>query len=333
MRENKHTHTLSRLGAILVLALVVAACGNVGSGGGGGQEGQGSGGGGNGGSEGGGDGPSITVGSKNFTEQFVLAELYGQALGANGFNVDIRTNLGSEQIADRALRNGDIDMYPEYTGTALLPALLDYQGPELETPEETYEAARELYAEREPASTMLEPANFNNTYGIFVRREVAEEYGLQTLADLQENAQELRFASYSEFQERSDGLPNIEENYGEMNFQDVRIVNDLTLRYRGVEQGEAEVGVGFTTDGQLASEELVVLEDPKNIWPFYYPAPVVRSDVLEENPEMEEILNSVSETLNANVMRELNGAVDLQGEDPADVAQEHLESEGLLEGQ
>jgi len=332
MREKRHPHTLlGRLGAVVILTLFVAACGNVGSGGGG--QGDQGGGGGEGGSEGGGDGPSVTVGSKNFTEQFVLAELYGQALRAEGFNVDIRTNLGSEQIADRALRNGDIDMYPEYTGTALLPALLDYQGEEPQSPEETYEAARELYAERDPAATMLQPADFNNTYGIFVRREVAEEYGLETLADLQENASELRFASYSEFQERSDGLPNIEENYGQMDFQDIRIVNDLTLRYRGVEQGEADVGVGFTTDGQLASEELVVLDDPKNIWPFYYPAPVVRSDVLEENPEMEEILNSVTETLDAEVMRELNGSVDLEGEDPADVAQAHLEEQGLLEGQ
>jgi len=327
MLENRNPRLLGKLGVVLILALFAAACGNAGTGGGG-QEG---GGGGGQGSEGGGSGPNITVGSKNFTEQFVLAELYGQALGAQDYNVDIRTNLGSEQIADRALRNGDIDFYPEYTGTALLPALLDYKGEAPESPEETYEATKKLYAERETPATMLEPANFNNTYGIFVRREVAEEYGLETLADLQENASELRFASYSEFQERSDGLPNIEDNYGEMNFEDVRIVNDLTLRYRGIEQGESDVGVGFTTDGQLASEELVVLEDEKNIWPFYYPAPVVRSDVLEENPEVEEILNSVSETLDAEVMRELNGAVDIEGEDPADVAQEHLEAEGLLE--
>jgi osmoprotectant transport system substrate-binding protein len=309
----------------LVLVLSIAACGNAGGGG--------QGGGGEGGGGGSGDGPKITVGSKNFTEQFVLAELYGQALRANGFDVDIRTNLGSEQIADQALQNGDIDMYPEYTGTALLPALLDYKGPEPKTPEETYQAAKRLYSQREPADTMLQPADMNVTYGIYVRREAADQYGLKTLADLQENAPNLRFASYSEFQNRSDGLPNIEKNYGKMNFEDVRIVNDLTLRYRGIEKGEADVGVGFTTDAQLASDQLVVLEDPKNIWPFYYPAPVVRTEVLEANPKMEGILNSVSETLDEEVMRELNGAVDLEGEDPADVAHDYLEEQGLLEQQ
>ena len=94
---------------------------------------------------------------------------------------------------------------------------------------------------------------------------------------------------------------------------------------------QGEVGVGFTTDGQLASEDLVVMEDPKSIWPFYYPAPVVRSEVLEQNPEMEEILNSVSESLDLETMQQLNAQVDIEREDPADVARQHLEESGLLE--
>ncbi|MDP9454583.1 MAG: glycine/betaine ABC transporter substrate-binding protein [Actinobacteria bacterium] len=310
-----------RAAIVALLALTVAACGNAG----GGDQG-----GGGGGGEG--DGPSVTVGSKNFTEQFVLGELYAQALEAKGFNVERQLNLGSEQIADRALQDGQIDFYPEYTGTALV-ALLDYSEQKLEnlnTPEATYEEARKLYSERNPADTMLTPADFNNNYGIFVRREIAEERNLKTMEDLAEASPELRFASYSEFQDRSDGYPNMQENYN-FDFGDITIANDLGLRYQGVTQGDADVGVGFLTDGQLASDDLVVMEDEKGIWPFYYPAPVVRSDVLEENPEMEEILNSVSETLNVDVMRDLNGRVDLQQEEPADVAREHLEAEGLLE--
>ena len=315
---------LLRAALVALLALTVAACGNAG----GGDQG---GGGGGGGGEG--DGPSVTVGSKNFTEQFVLGELYAQALEAKGFNVERQLNLGSEQIADRALQDGQIDFYPEYTGTALV-ALLDYSEQDLErldTPEKTYEEARRLYSERDPADTMLTPADFNNNYGIFVRRDVAEEQGLETLDDLAEASGELRFASYSEFQDRSDGYPNMQENYPGLDFADIRVVNDLGLRYQGVTDDEADVGVGFLTDGQLTSDDLTVLEDTKSIWPFYYPAPVVRSDVLEENPEMEEILNSVSATLNVDIMRNLNGRVDLQQEEPADVAREHLESEGLLE--
>ncbi|QYJ17202.1 Osmoprotectant-binding protein OsmX [Rubrobacter xylanophilus DSM 9941] len=307
------------LAALLAAALV--ACGNVGESGGSGPSGEGSGGAG-----------TITVGSKNFTEQYILGNMYALALENAGFEVERRLNLGSEQIADRALQNGRIDLYPEYTGTALV-AILDY-GEErlarLDTPEETYQRARELYAEREPADTMLEPAPFNNTYGIFVRREAAERYDLKTLSDLAEASPNLVFVSFSEFQNREDGFPNMKENYPALDFKDVEIVNSIGLRYQGVLQGEGDVGIGFTTDGQLASDRLVVLEDPKNIWPFYQPAPVVRTEVLERHPEIRRVLNEVSASLDIQTMRELNGQVDLQKEDPEDVAREYLEQEGLI---
>jgi osmoprotectant transport system substrate-binding protein len=307
---------------LLVLALFVAtACGNVGSGGG--DSGSG-----------GGDGPTIAVGSKNFTEQYILGNMYAEALENAGFNVERNLNLGSEQIADRALQNGEIDLYPEYTGTSLV-AILDYgeeRLAQLKSPQATYEAAKELYAERDPANTMLQPADFNNTYGIFVRSEIAEEQNLQTLADLAEASPELTFISYSEFQNRSDGYPNLQDNYPAFDFQDIVIANQLGLRYQGITGGEeGDVGVGFTTDGQLASDELTVMEDPKNIWPFYNPAPVVRTDTLEENPEMKEVLNEVTASLDVETMRELNGQVDLEQEDPEDVAREHLEEEGIIE--
>jgi osmoprotectant transport system substrate-binding protein len=304
--------------AALLVALVLAlsGCGN--AGGGGGQGG------------GGGGGPTITVGSKNFTEQYILGELYAQILEANDFTVERQLNLGSEQIADGALQDGQIDFYPEYTGTALV-ALLGYEGENPATPEETYEEARSRYAERNPADTMLPYANFNNNYGIFVRNDVAEQYGLQTLDDLTDAAPNLTFATFSEFQDRDDGYPNMVENYpGLEEFEDIITANDLGLRYQGVENGEADVGVGFLTDGQLTSPELVVLEDEKSIWPFYYPAPVVRSDVLEENPEVEDMLNSVTETLDIDTIRELNGRVDLEQEDPEDVARDYLEQRGLI---
>src|SRR5687767_2225172 len=112
---------------------------------------------------------------------------------------------------------------------------------------------------------------------------------------------------------------------------EIKIVNELGLRYSGLESGEGDVGVGFTTDGQLTSDELVVMEDPKSIWPFYYPAPVVRSDVLEENPKVEEVLNSVSETLDAETMRQLNAQVDIEREEPEDVAAEYLQEKGIVE--
>jgi osmoprotectant transport system substrate-binding protein len=301
--------------AMLALSLL-AGCGNVGQSGGSGP------------SDG---GPTITVGSKNFTEQYILGELYAQALEANGFNVEKKLDLGSEQIADKALQNGQIDMYPEYTGTSLV-AVLGYEGENQPTPEATYQKAKELYAKREPADTMLTPAPFNNTYGIFVRKEVAERHNLQTLADLAQASPELTFVSFSEFQNREDGYPNMKKNYPAFDFGDVVIVNSIGGPiYQGVTQGEGDVGVGFTTDGQLASDELVVMKDPKSIWPFYYPAPVVRTEVLKQNPKMEEVLNSVSKSLDVVTMRKLNGQVDIEQEDPEEVAADYLKEQGLVE--
>ncbi len=319
--KTKLVRAVPALLAALALS-VLAACGNVG---GGGSEG---------GDSGGGSGPTITVGSKNFTEQYILGNMYAQALEANGFNVETKLNLGSEQIADRALQNGQIDLYPEYTGTALVAIVDEEFGKDpatLDTPEQTYQQAKKLYAQRDPADTMLKPALFNNTYGIFVRKEIAEQQNITNLAQLAEASPNLTFFSYSEFQDRSDGYPNMQENYPALDFGEIKIVNELGLRYQGLTNGDGDVGVGFTTDGQLTSDELVVMEDPKSIWPFYYPAPVVRSDVLEENPEMEKILNEVSASLDVETMRELNGRVDLEQEDPEDVAADHLQQAGIVE--
>jgi len=308
------TKLIRAIPTVLVL-LVLAACGNVGGSGDGGD----------------GGGPTITVGSKNFTEQYVLAELYAQVLEEEGFNVERKLDLGSVQIADRALQNGQIDFYPEYTGTAL-ETVLGYKGENPKTPEATYEEAQQRYAERDPADTMLKPANYESTYGILVRKEVAQELNLKTLEDLAEASPQLTFASFGEFQERSDGFPNMKENYPNLNFEDIIIVNDIGLRYKGLESGEADVGIGFTTDQQFTSDELVVMEDPKQIWPYYYPAPVVRSDVLEQNPKVKEVLNRVSENSpDIDAMRALIGEVDIDKEDPEDVAREYLEEKGLIE--
>jgi osmoprotectant transport system substrate-binding protein len=296
--------------------LILTACGNVGESGGAGGEG-------------GGSGATITIGSKNFTEQYILGELYAQTLEAKGFNVEKKLDLGASAIADKALQNGQIDMYPEYTGTSLVEIFKQEEQPD--TPDATYQEAKKLYAEREPADTMLTPAPFNNTYGIFVRKDVAEKYDLKTLSDLAEASPQLKFVLFSDFRSREDGYPNMKKNYPAFDFADLVIVNSIGGPiYQGVLQGEGDAGVGFTTDGELASDKLVVMEDPKSIWPFYYPAPVVRSDVLKENPKIEGILNDVSASLNAEIMRKLNAQVSIEQEDPEDVAREFLEKKGLV---
>jgi osmoprotectant transport system substrate-binding protein len=314
--KNK-TKLIRAVPALLVgLTLLLAvSCGNVG---------------GSGESDSGG-GPTITVGSKNFTEQYILGNMYAQALEANGFDAETKLDLGSEQIADKALQSGQIDLYPEYTGTALV-AIVPFKGnpADLNSPKATYDAAKKLYAKRSPADTMLTPAPFNNTYGIFVRKSVAEEEGIENMEQLSEASKNLTFISYSEFQDRSDGYPNVKKNYPAFDFKQIEIVNQLGLRYSGLENGDGDVGVGFTTDGQLTSPQLVVMKDPKSIWPFYYPAPVVRSDVLKKYPKIEKVLNEVSASLDVEKMRELNAQVDLDQEDPEDVASEYLEKEGIV---
>jgi len=296
--------------------LLVVACGNVG-----GSDSSGS---------GDASGPTITVGSKDFTEQFILGSMYAQALTANGFNGVTKLDLGSEQIADKALQSGQIDLYPEYTGTSLV-SIVPYEKKEYpKTPEATYEAAKRLYAERSPADTMLTPAPFNNTYGIFLRRPVAEDMGITNLDELSKASPKLTFISYSQFQNRSDGYPNMKENYPAFDFKDIKIVNELGLRYSGLESGEGDVGIGFQTDGQLTSNQIVVMKDTKNIFPQYYPAPVVRSDVLKKYPKVEKVLNEVSASLDVETMRELNGKVDLDQEDPEDVAAAYLEEQGIV---
>jgi osmoprotectant transport system substrate-binding protein len=300
------------------LSLLVVACGNVG-----GSDSSGS---------GGGSGPTITVGSKNFTEQYILGNMYAQALDANGFNGETKLDLGSEQIADKALQNGQIDLYPEYTGTALV-AIVPYKGnpADLNSPKATYEAAKKLYAKRSPADTMLTPAPFNNTYGIFVRKSVAEKMDITNLNELAKDSPKLTFISYSEFQNRSDGYKNMRKNYPALDFGKIEIVNQLGLRYSGLQNGDGDAGVGFTTDGQLTSPQLVVMKDPKSIWPFYYPAPVVRSDVLKKYPKIEKVLDKVSSSLSVETMRELNGKVDLDQEDPEDVARGYLKKKGIID--
>lgn len=289
-------------------------------------------GGGSGGSgDSGGSGGSVSVGSKKFTEQILLGEMYAQAFEAADYDVERKLNLGSEQVMDKSLQDGTIDVYPEYTGTAYVAILKKPPDSYPETADETYKQVAKFYENREDTQMqMLEPAPFENNYGIAMRKSKADELGIKTLADLAEKSDQLTFSSYSEFQNRSDGYPNMQESYPKLDFKDIKIVNSLGIRYKALAQEEADVAIGYTTDGQLASDELIVLEDPKNIWPKYYPAPVVTQKFLDENDDAKKILNEVSASLDADKMREMNGKVDLEQEDPEDVAQEHLESAGIL---
>ena len=317
--KNK-TMLIRAVTALLVTALlaVTAACG-----------------GGAGGGAGGGDsgGPKVSVGSKKFTEQILLGEMYAQAFEDEGYDVTRKLNLGSEQVMDKSLQDGTIDVYPEYTGTAYVAILKKPPESYPKSAKETYEQVAEFYKNRKDTPMqMLPPAPFENNYGIVMLTKEANKLGIEDLSDLAEKSDQLVFSSYSEFQNRSDGYPNMQESYPKLDFKDIKIVNDLGIRYKALAEGEADVGIGFTTDGQLASPKLKVIEDTKNIWPKYYPAPVVPQEFLDKNPDAKKIINEVSASLDAQKMRELNGAVDLEQEDYEDVARKHLEEAGIVGG-
>ncbi len=290
----------------------------------------GCGGGSSGSSSGSSGGKTAIVSSKDFTEQVLLGEMYAQALEDEGYTVTRKLALGSEQVTDKSLRDGSIDMYPEYTGTAYVAILKKPPASVPKTEEETYKQVAAFYKNRKPAMQMLTPAPFNDNYGIVVKTSLAEKLGLETLADLAEKSDQLVFSSYSQFQNRSDGYDNMKKNYPAFDFKDIKLVNSLGIRYKALAEDKADVAIGFTTDGQLASEALTILKDPKKIWPPYYPAPVVLQSFLDKNPDAKKILNEVSASLTAEKMIKLNGAVDLDREDPEDVAQGHLEDAGII---
>lgn len=264
---------------------------------------------------------TIVIGSKDFTENEVVAEIYALALEDAGYTVEREFDISSSLI-HTTIVNGDIDLYPEYTGTGLISILgLDA----LTDPEEVYSTVKEEYEEQFQI-TWLDYAQANDGQGIFVSKEVSDEYGITTLSDLQANADKIRFASQGEFDERSDGIPALEAVYGEFNWASSKIY-DNGLKYQIVESGEADASPAYTTEGNLAqTDKFVLLEDDKQVWPPYNLAPIVRDEVLAQYPGIEEILNKVSATLDTATVTQLNAKVDVDNEEYEDVAAEYYES-------
>ena len=263
----------------------------------------------------------IRVGSKDFTENLVVSEIYALALEDAGYEVERIPNIASS-VVHTSITNDEIDLYPEYTGTGLL-VILEM---EMETdPQKVYDTIKAEYAEQFDL-TWLDYAEANDSAGLVIKTSVAEKYGIETISDLQKNASELRFASQGEFDLREDGIPGLTKAYGEFNWKS-STVYDNSLKYEVLENDEADVAPAYTTEGQLTNkEEFTVLVDDKNFWPPYNLAPVIRNEVLEENPEIAEILNNISSTLDTETVTGLNAKVDVDGQEYEAVAKEYFES-------
>lgn len=286
--------------SLIVMVLITAACGKS-------------------------DQPSITVGSKNFTESLILAEMYSLALESAGYSVDRKLNLGGTLVAHEALKKGEIDMYPEYTGTGLINVL---QLPPESDANIVYDKVAKGYKDQFNL-VWLEPTKANNSQGLVTTKKVAEQYNLYKISDLPKHTAELNFAAVPEFEEREDGLKGLVKNYGEMKFKSLKLF-DYGVKYRVILNGEADVTVGFTTDGDLTNKNLVLLEDDKKFWPPYFVAPVIRGEVHVKDPAIAKVLNGVSSKLNNETVQALNAEVDIEKREYADVAREFLEQQGLI---
>ena len=263
---------------------------------------------------------AVTVGSKAFTEGVILSEIYALALEDAGFSVDRSFEI-SGSLIHTALVNGDIDLYPEYTGTGLINIL---QMDPLTDPDEVYETVKSEYADQFDL-VWLEKSEAADGQSLAIRTDVAEKLGIKTISDLQEHASELRFASQGQFDEREDGLPALEATYGPFDWAEHEVY-DEGLKYEVLRNDEADVTPAYTTEAQLSDDMFTLLEDDKHVWPPYNVAPVVRGEVLQELPGIEEPLNRVSEALTTEILTELNARVDIDKEDYEDVAREFFES-------
>lgn len=256
----------------------------------------------------------IVVGSKSFTEGNILSELYALALEHNGFEVERKFNIAGSVI-HQAILSEEIDVYPEYTGTALLSIL---KQPVMTDEKEVYDFVKQNYEEQFDL-TWLEPSPMNDGQGLVLRTEVAEQYNIQTISDLQKNADKIRFASQGDFDERDDGIPALERVYGPFNFASSVVFED-SLKYDVLRNNEADLAVAYTTEGMLRDEAFTLLEDDGKVWPPYNAAPVIRKPVLEQNPKAELVLNQLSSLLTTEKITELNAQVDIDKLEMEEVA-------------
>jgi osmoprotectant transport system substrate-binding protein len=278
----------------------------------------------------------VRIGSKNFTEQLILGEMYAQLLEQAGIPVETSLNLGGTAVAHAALVGGDISLYPEYTGTALTEVLEIPIESVQATPvaadasidQIVYDTVAQRYAD-EFDLVWLDQVPFNNTQALAVKRAFADERGIATISELAEIAGELTIVAPSDFVDRADGLQGL-QNFYDLEFGDVLGV-EPGIRYQALEEDQAQIVLAFGTDGQVAGLDLVLLEDDRGLWPPYHVAPVVRQDALDAYPALAETLNAVAPLLTDEAMAALNWQVDGPEKlEPEEVARTFLKENGLL---
>lgn len=276
------------------------------------------------------NGVKLTIGSKNFTEQFILGEIYAQALGAAGYQVDTDLNLGSEQVALKALENGDISGYPEYTSTALTSF---FHVPPEDVPGNAQEAVDQVQPDFEKLGlTAFSPTPFADANAVGLLASTADDLGVSTISDLEGKSQDLTLAGSPECRQRIDCLAGLEKYYG-LHFAKF-IPIDIGLRYEVLDKGDADLSILFTSDAQLFvdSDKYTVLTDDKGVLPAGNVIFISDAKVAEDaGPDYQATIEKVQEGLTLEVMQELNARVDIDKEKPEDVAAQYLQEAGYTE--
>ena len=272
---------------------------------------------------------SLTIGSKNFTEQIVLGEIYAQGLEAAGYDVSTDLNLGSETIALQALNSDEISGYPEYVSTALT----SFYGKDAdEVPADSQEAFDAVSQEVEADGLVaLPPTPFSSANAVGLLTATAAELEVETISDLEGKSQDLALYGSPECRQRIDCLIGLEENYG-LEFNSFTPV-DIGLRYEVLDKGQADLSIVFTTDAQLgASDEYTILEDDQGVLPAGNVVFMTKQETIDEaGPDYAETIEKVQSGLTVEVMQELDARVDIDKQQPAQVASDYLQQAGYTE--
>jgi osmoprotectant transport system substrate-binding protein len=269
--------------------------------------------------------PAVTIGDKNFPEEFILGQLYAQALQAKGYKVNLKENIGSSEITDKALTSHQIDMYPEYTGTIL--SAIKGQTTLPSSASEAYNQAQSFEESR--GYKLLDPTPFADSDVLGTTTAYASKHHLKSVADLASLGKAVKLGGAPEFATRNpSGLPGIEQVY---HAHPTFVPIQIAFSYKALDSGQVDVQDVFTTDGQLLSGKYVLLSDPKGIFGFQNVAPVVNQKVLAaEGPEFATILNRVSSLLTVKAIQQMNQAVNTTKQSPASIAHQFLAANGLV---
>ncbi len=271
--------------------------------------------------------PTIAVGSKNFTENRLLAEIMAQLIEARTvLEVRRRPNLGGTLVVLAALKEGEIDLYPEYTGTGW--AIVLKREERASDPLRTYLAVANFYREQYGLE-WLSPFGFSNSYALAIREDVAEKLGIETISDLKDHEDELEAGFSLEIMNREDGYPGLVAHYG-LELKNVRGM-EHGLAYEALRSGRIDITDAYTTDGKLLRFPIRLLEDDRGFFPPYDAAPIIRTATLERHPELAKVLQELAFTLSNERMQRLNGEVEEEGRTFEEVARSFLEEEGLLQ--